>query len=277
LARARNIKPGLFKNEILGVADPLYTLLFEGLWLLADREGRLEDRPLRIKAETFPYRDGLDVSSMLGWLQANGFIRRYRVGGLAYIEVCEFVKHQNPHKNEPDSVIPSSEEADSPSEFIGSARADSLSLDSGFLIADTATPDKPPSPPAPRRPKAVKTVMPADFGVSEKVRTWAAKKGFVRLDEHLEAFKRKAAAKAYVYADWDSAFMEAVREDWAKLRGRAANGAPAAGETATAQSAEAARTAEYLAERQREDALKRTPENEAARIAAMERLGRRLQ
>ncbi len=69
MARARNIKPGLFKNEILGVAEPIYTLLFEGLWLLADREGRLEDRPLRIKAEIFPYREGLDLVSMLGWLE----------------------------------------------------------------------------------------------------------------------------------------------------------------------------------------------------------------
>lgn len=52
MARSRNIKPGLFKNEVLGVADPIYTILFQGLWVLADREGRLEDRPMRIKAET---------------------------------------------------------------------------------------------------------------------------------------------------------------------------------------------------------------------------------
>ena len=43
--RARNLKPSIFKNELLAVADPLYTLVFEGLWCLADREGRLEDRP----------------------------------------------------------------------------------------------------------------------------------------------------------------------------------------------------------------------------------------
>lgn len=276
MARARNIKPGLFKNEILGVADPLYTLLFEGLWLLADREGRLEDRPLRIKAEIFPYRDGIDTNAMLGWLTANGFIRRYRAGGLAFIEVIEFVKHQNPHKNEPDSVLPSSEEAESTTEFIGSARADSLSLDSGFLIPDTATPDKPPSPLA-RKRKAIKTPIPDDFEISERVRAWAAKRGFGRLEEHHEAFCRKARANAYTYADWDDAFMEAVREDWAKLRGRAAGGAPAAGEAATTQSSEAARTADYLAERERQAALSKTPEAEAARVAAMERLGRRLQ
>ena len=135
MARARNIKPGLFKNEVLGVADPIYTLAFEGLWLLADREGRLEDRPLRIKAETFPYRDGVDINAILDWLKENDFITRYTVAGKAFIQINNFGKHQNPHKNEPESVIPSIEEIQTStenigtrSEFIGSARADSLNL-----------------------------------------------------------------------------------------------------------------------------------------------------
>lgn len=161
MARARNIKPGLFKNEILGVADPLYTLLFEGLWILADRAGRLEDRPLRIKAEVFPYRDA-DAEQMLGWLQDNGFIQRYAVAGKRYILICEFVKHQNPHKNEAESVIPPPEEIGTPSEEIGSTRADPLSSDSlipdsGFsdsLPTDSLNPDSLPSgqPPAEDRP-----------------------------------------------------------------------------------------------------------------------------
>ena len=145
MARARNIKPGLFKNEILGVADPIYTLLFEGLWVLADREGRIEDRPLRIKAEIFPYREGLNIDEMLNWLQTNGFIRRYVARGKKCIVVCEFVKHQNPHKNESDSELPAPEgEGPNPeeigrsTEIIGSARADSLSSDS--LIPDSLTP-----------------------------------------------------------------------------------------------------------------------------------------
>lgn len=54
---------------------------------------------------------------------------------------------------------------------------------------------------------------------------WATSKGFGQIDEHLDAFKRKASANGYAYVDWDSAFMEAIREDWAKLRGKTANGA----------------------------------------------------
>ena len=34
----------------------------------------------------------------------------------------------------------------------------------------------------------------------------------------MDAFRRKVAANGYQYASWDDAFMEAVREDWAKIR-----------------------------------------------------------
>lgn len=151
MARARNIKPALFKNEVLGVADPMLTLLFEGLWLLADRDGRLEDRPLRIKGELFPYRDGLDIDAMLTWLDGEGFIIRYSVEGKRYIQIDNFTKHQNPHKNEPESEIPcvsdgcrTSDKIGTTPEKIESAPADSLSLDSGFLIPDSPTPSPAP-------------------------------------------------------------------------------------------------------------------------------------
>lgn len=104
--RARSIKPGICDNEVLGTADPFYSLLFERLWMIADRKGRLEDRPLRIKAQAFPYRDGLDVEPMLAWLANEGFIARYEIEGKRYIQVLTFWKHQSPHKNEQESVIP---------------------------------------------------------------------------------------------------------------------------------------------------------------------------
>lgn len=104
--RARNLKPGLFKNEQLGPADPLYTVIFEGLWTLADREGRLEDRPLRIHAEINPYRTALGTEEALGWLCERGFIVRYRVNGQGYIWIPTFLDHQNPHVREPPSKLP---------------------------------------------------------------------------------------------------------------------------------------------------------------------------
>jgi hypothetical protein len=110
MARARNIKPGLFKNEVLGTADPFVTLLFEGLWLLADKEGRLEDRPLRIRAELFPYREGFDINGYLTQLLRGGFIERYTVDKIAIIQIVNFRKHQSPHVTEKPSELPAKPE-----------------------------------------------------------------------------------------------------------------------------------------------------------------------
>ena len=103
--RTRNIKPGFFKNEELAEIEPLGRLLFAGLWCMADREGRLCDRPKRIKVEILPY-DDCDVDALLNQLASKGFIVRYKVNDEAYIQIVNFSKHQNPHKNEPQSSIP---------------------------------------------------------------------------------------------------------------------------------------------------------------------------
>lgn len=75
-----------------------------------------------------------------------------------------------------------------------------------------------------KKAKTIKTELPSDFGISERVSEWAATKGYDRLDEHLESFKRKVAANGYRRVSWDDSFMEAIREDWAKLRGSSARG-----------------------------------------------------
>lgn len=103
--RARTLKPGFFKNEQLAELPMAARLLFAGLWCLADREGRLEDRPRRIKAELFPY-DDLDVEPLLQALADHGFIIRYAVDGARYIQVTNFTKHQSPHPREAASEIP---------------------------------------------------------------------------------------------------------------------------------------------------------------------------
>lgn len=105
MARSRNIKPGFFTNEELAEIDPLGRLLFIGLWTLADREGRLEDRPKRIKIEILPY-DNCDVDSLLTQLDDARFITRYVVNGKKYMQINKFIKHQNPHPKEAVSQIP---------------------------------------------------------------------------------------------------------------------------------------------------------------------------
>lgn len=109
MARARNIKPGFFTNDVLADVEPLGRILFQGLWCHADREGRLECRPRKLKAEILPY-DDCDVEDLLSQLEVRGFIIRYEVENNQYIQVVNFTKHQNPHIKEGASSIPAQNE-----------------------------------------------------------------------------------------------------------------------------------------------------------------------
>ncbi|MBP1627170.1 MAG: hypothetical protein H6Q00_1645 [Holophagaceae bacterium] len=105
MARSRNIKPGFFENDLLAELDPLGRLLFIGMWTIADREGRMEDRPKKIKAQVLPY-DECDVNSLLDGLATRGFILRYSIGKTWFIQVVNWKKHQQPHIKEGPSTIP---------------------------------------------------------------------------------------------------------------------------------------------------------------------------
>lgn len=105
MARSRNLKPGFFKNELLAECPPLARLLFAGLWCVADRDGRLEDRPKRLKVEILPY-DDCNADELLAALASRRFIERYTVEDAAYIRIPAFARHQNPHHRETASTVP---------------------------------------------------------------------------------------------------------------------------------------------------------------------------
>lgn len=67
--------------------------------------------------------------------------------------------------------------------------------------------------------KNIKTSLPEGFGLSEQIITWGEQHGYSEafLQLHLDHFKDVAAAKGYQYVDWDAAFRNAVKGDWAKL------------------------------------------------------------
>lgn len=157
MARARNIKPGIMENEDLAELSHTHRLLFIYLWMLADREGRLEDRPKRIKIQAFPYDEGLDVDQMLSDLQRGGFLVRYVADDKPIIQIVKFAKHQTPHVREQASILPEqapesyasepSPVKDLPRNDLGSDNQsprspDSLILiSSDSLIADSLIPD----------------------------------------------------------------------------------------------------------------------------------------
>jgi hypothetical protein len=106
MARQRLLKPEFFHDEPLAACPPHVRLLFEGLWVLADREGRLRDQSAVIHGAIFPYEPQLNVPEMLDALHRGGFVTRYEVEGRRYIQILNFLKHQKPHVKEMPSVIP---------------------------------------------------------------------------------------------------------------------------------------------------------------------------
>lgn len=157
--RARSLKPSLFTNELLAVADPLYTVVFAGLWCMADKEGRLEDRPAKIHMALNPGRAFDGTCRALEWLADNGFIHRYQAEEAKYIQVLTFWKHQHPHQNEKPSAIPAREKVTSAcnqgsKHFAltpSSLTPDSLNTAAGGNSAVTPCPKA--QPPHPERPQ----------------------------------------------------------------------------------------------------------------------------
>jgi len=258
MARSRNIKPGFFKNYDLADAGPHVQLLFAGLWCLADREGRLEDKPRFIKAELFPYYD-FDVNGGLTELERLKFICRYLADDLAVIQVLNFKKHQSPHKTEKAAVLPSIELVTKENNLKTNSyiyNGDSTvnppldndgkppdSLIPDLLIPDSLIPEKKEvavAPCLPDKPKntivdpekqqvkkkqPVQATIPDDFIVSEGVMAWYRENDYKEdINKHLENFKDQCRAKGYTYASFDAAFKNAIRKDWAAIRNQQIQG-----------------------------------------------------
>jgi len=114
--RSRILKPGFFQNAKLAELPPRVRLLYAGLWLLADREGRLKNAPGVIAEQLFPF-DG-DGKSCRQWVRTAlklcreaGFTAEY-VGvypdgkKVNVLFIPAFLKHQKPHPREAASRLP---------------------------------------------------------------------------------------------------------------------------------------------------------------------------
>jgi hypothetical protein len=105
MARKRDIKNQYFTNELLAECSPLARLLGIALLTVADREGRIEDRPKKIKVECLPY-DDCSVDELLDELSSAEYLTRYEAEGFRVIQICKFVEHQRIHPNEHESRFP---------------------------------------------------------------------------------------------------------------------------------------------------------------------------
>jgi hypothetical protein len=232
MSRSRNIKPGFFQNDTLAELDPLARILFAGLWCEADRSGRLLDRPKKIKAACLPY-DDCDANALLDQLAARGFIMRYVVETVAIIQVCEFSKHQNPHKKEAESVLPPPEKMQAPCKHHASTVHGPEIPESARLIPDSLNliPDSiessdddscpPPNGEAPKRNdpipyQAVADAYNATMAGLAKVRDMTGKRR-TRLRTSWTGRRRSLAF-------WQAYFAECQRDNFLNGTGPYRNG-----------------------------------------------------
>lgn len=106
MSRIRTLHPRFFEDDELASAVSIPArLLFLGLLTIADRAGRIEDRPLRIKAAIYPY-DAVKIEALLSELVAAGSVERYFAGGKGVLSIRSWSRYQRPHPREADSSLP---------------------------------------------------------------------------------------------------------------------------------------------------------------------------
>jgi hypothetical protein len=119
---------------------------------MADRAGRLELRPKRLKAEILPY-DNTDIFKLLNQLIGKGFVVAYKYGQEFFLSIPTFTQHQNPHIKEAESTIQAPCESDTCT-ILARLNPESLLLN----------PESPfPIKGAPDKPGAFEVVLPPDL------------------------------------------------------------------------------------------------------------------
>jgi len=94
--RIRSIKPEMWQDEKIGELSRDARLLFIGLVTMADDEGRLRALSPAILGHIFPYDEDA-VSKLKRWMREvidSGLVIAYKVGGVPYLQLTGWRKHQ---------------------------------------------------------------------------------------------------------------------------------------------------------------------------------------
>lgn len=197
MARIRTIKPEFWTDGKMVKISRCARLFYIGMWNFACDSGHLPDDPLGLRLKIMPADGDVNPDEMVAELVNMGAVERLETHeGRPYLRIKRFKDHQkvDPRWNSRCPYCLAESPEDSPK-----------------------LPEARPSSGKESKGKDSKTHLPKTFGISDRVQKWANEKGYTRLNEHLEAFKLKAQAKGYKYTDWDAAFMEAIRKNWAGI------------------------------------------------------------
>lgn len=218
----RIVRAGILTSDPVNGLSWAAEVFYRRLFSVVDDFGRYDGRPTLLRAHLYPLKiDRVSDADVCKWLTEcvnAGIVSVYQVSGLQYLEVLKFgqrVRAETSKWPNPQTV-----DSNPPTPAVKCPQVSALVVDVVVDVDEVVVPRK--------SRKQSKVSIPSDFGVSDRVAAWAAEKGYENLDRHMESFKAKVQAHGYRYADWDAAFMEAVRNDWAKVAstGRGGGSAP---------------------------------------------------
>jgi hypothetical protein len=241
MARARNIKPGFYKNEDLAECSVWARFIFPGLWMLADRDGLLEDRPKRIKGELLPF-DPQEVEPLLAELERHKLIIRYKNSDGAFICIPKFKAHQSPHYSEKPSGIKPPDyqeqaESDEPASGGNSGNTPGALPENDSIKRGSQPPESLLLNPEPRIPKATpsgvgegasappakrKAQLPTDFGLTpERRAALLAANPTANPPNEFAQFCDHHRSRGNAMLDWDAAWRTWCRNSKNFSRGPA--------------------------------------------------------
>jgi hypothetical protein len=215
----RVIRDGILTSERIDQLNWAEEVFYRRLMSVVDDYGRYYAKPELLISACYPLRirkvSESDVAKFLTACVSAGLVSTYQANdGKRYVEIVDFgqriqskSKFPDPPEGSRKSTVENGESPES-TEKNGLVVVEDVVVVEGGKGART------------RRKKPETFPIPDDFGISDRLRAWAIEKGHTNLEEHLESFRHKAKARGYLYADWDDAFMEAIRKNWAGVESR---------------------------------------------------------
>jgi hypothetical protein len=224
----RELREGLLSSEAMAALTAEEERLFIRLVACADDFGRFDARPMIVKSRAFPLADmmpGVTLAAIETWLNAlhhKRLIRLYEVTGKPFLVVERW--HQRVRASASKYPAPPGEcrtdDGQMPDRCPADDRQPLSSASEERITRNEERGTRSEGSARPRANRSHKSPIPDGFAVSDAVKRWAQQHGFDP-QAHLGPFRAKCLANGYRYVDWDAAFMEAIRADWAGLNGRA--------------------------------------------------------
>jgi hypothetical protein len=211
----RILREGILTSERIAKLSWPAEVFYRRLMSVVDDFGRYYATPTLLRAACYPFQlekvSDSDIGKWIRETEEAALVRVYPAeDGKRYLELRDFRQQVRAKA----SKFPQPRADVQQLHSVCVADAQQVRADAHLVVS--VVEDECGAAPKSRR-RSPKVPLPEGFGLSERVIEWAKEQGFDRLPEHLDAFRLKAVANDYRYADWDSAFMAAVKADWARL------------------------------------------------------------